>query len=73
MTTTATQQRTCRTCGEPEMTGLADSGEFGWWDDQDGKTTCQRCGSDPAKGPRHRYAPTREGKCDTCGRARRSH
>ena len=48
-----TEQKTCKTCGEPEMLGLPDSGQFGWWSytDDRGKwrTVCQRCGADPTR------------------------
>jgi len=43
------EQPRCKTCGEPELTGLADSGEFGWFTDADGKTWCNKCGSNPTQ------------------------
>lgn len=59
MTAKAKPQRRCRTCGEPEMVGLSDSGQFGWFTvEEDGRfaTYCMRCGSNPLARPRQALA-----------------
>lgn len=49
-----TSQPVCRKCGEPEMLGLPDSGDFGWFTNDEG-TWCNRCGTkSPEKKSRSR-------------------
>lgn len=41
---TGAHMRVCK-CGEPEMTGLQGSGDFGWFTDYEGRNYCNRCGT----------------------------